>query len=312
MNTISRISIFCLTVSISTFLFIVQTGCTKTEVAVENASDEKEVTKIEKGDWPSCASESRKTVYDAYFESEEFAERLLLAGRVSTVLEELDKSRDKFLETGDLIEIFPLLLFYETKASLDLGLKPQITHKLEFMRLLLRRYDAYKTNRDLFESGELIAVDRQWRSYFEAAQKAQTGGVGKWTPKDGVDVLLEGVNAYVIYDLSRAVRFVVSDSEIENDVLERDFEASSELYSDAEQLAKADIRRHFTSAADVQDVDSMFGNGSQYVAFARNKAWEMGVGDGPLGVLSEQPVLIHDAGSRKFFPKELMDRGICR
>ncbi len=291
---------------------ILQSSCAKSEVAVETATDEAEVTKIDGQNWPPCAKESTKTPYDAYFENEEFGERLLLAGRVSTVLEELEKSQQRFAKTGDLIELFPLLLFYETKGSFDLGMKPQIVHKIEFMRLLLRRYDAYKTNREMFETGELIAVDRQWRSYFEAAKKAQGAGVGKWTPKDGVDVLLEGVNAYVIYDLSRAIRFVKANSKVETAELQKDFEAASDMYSDAEQLAKADIARHFKSGADIKDVESMFGNGSRYVAFARNKAWEMGVGDGPLGVLTEQPVLIHDGTSRKFFPKELMDRGICR
>jgi hypothetical protein len=180
------------------------------------------------------------------------------------------------------------------------------------MQLLIAGYDAYKYNREAYDSGDTQAVDRAWRDYFKAVGAAQSAGRGKWNPQDGVDALGDGINAHLLSDLPRAIRYVVGQSKVKKNDLERDFEASESFFAEAEAKAKEDVIKMLKSDADIAQAKQVFGNGSEFVAFARKKAWEMGVGSGPLGVLAEQPHFEHDSDSRKFFPKELMERGICR
>ncbi|MEZ5305921.1 MAG: DUF5995 family protein [Pyrinomonadaceae bacterium] len=261
-------------------------------------------------EYKSCGSSGQKLPYDAYFKEDEFSRRLALAGEVSSVLEELEKANDRFKKEGDLVEIFPALLYFETKDAFELGLKPEIKHKIEYMSLLLRLYDSYAVNRKAFEDGDMMGIDRQWRDYYKAVSKAQEE-TGKWKANDGVDVLLEGVNAHIIYDLPRAIRSVYKDSKSNRDEMKADFDAGSGIYADAEQALKAEVLLHFPNGEDREYAEKFYGNGSEYVIFTRSKAWEMGIGDGPLGVIEEQPTLKHDSTSRKFFPPALVKRGIC-
>ena len=128
----------------------------------------------------------------------------------------------------------------------------------------------------------------------------------------GVYVLLDGVNAHILYDLPRAIREVVKNSEADTSKLTEDFTAGDAIYPGAEESAKREILKRFNSAADTESVQKLFGNGSEYVKYSRQKAWQIGIGDGPLGLLEEQPHFPHDPSSRKYFPEELLKRGICR
>lgn len=283
-------------------------GCGKKD----SPNDDLLIKKIEGEKWPACDGVSPKTVYDTYFKTNEFARRLILAGRVSSITEELDRSRERFVNTGDLIEIFPLVYFYEMQHSLEAGMKPRMVHKIEYMELLIAGFDAYKYNRDAYDSGDKQAVGRQWREYFSAVEAAQKDGRGKWNPQDGVDALGVGFDAHLLSDLPRAIRYVVEKSDTDKVELQRDFDASNTFFAVAEARAKGDILKMFENKSARDEANQVFGNGSEFVAFARKKAWEMAVGGGPLGVLAEQPHFEHDAQSRIFFPKELMERGICR
>ena len=192
-----------------------------------------------------------------------------------------------FVATGDLIEIFPLVFFYQTRESLDLAMRPTIIHKKEYLQLLLSQYDAYYHNRNQYDEGNTEALDRQWRVYFDAADRAQQFEKGNWSATEGVDVLLEGLNAHLMYDLPRAIRYVTSKSEANKRELAKDFNSAKDLYADAEQKAKADILKTMATNARRKEAQNLFGNGAEYVKYVRTKSWEMGVGNGPLVVLQE-------------------------
>ena len=272
--------------------------------------DRSEVSAIDARNWPVCSDLKEKTVYDEFFAKEEFGPRLLLAGKVSSALEELEESRRVFREEGDLKEIFPMLLFYQIRESLRLIMTPKVKHKIEHLQLLLNTFDAYANNRRAFDAKEPDSVDKQWRAYFDAAAKAYEDG--DWSPQEGVDVLLEGVNAHVFYDLPRAVREAAKKSSAPKDELLADFTALDTIYPIAEERLKKDVLMFFEDDSEVEAVQKLYGNGAEYVRFSRGKAWEMGIGSGPLGIMEEQPHLDHDPDSRKYFPKELIERGICR
>lgn len=265
---------------------------------------------IDGKNWPVCTDLKEKTVYDEFFAKEEFGERLLLAGKVSSALEDLEKSRKAFQDEGDLKEIFPMLLFYQVRESLHLVMKPKVRHKTEHLQILLNTYDAYANNRRAFDAKEPDTVDKQWRTYFDAAAKAYDDE--DWSPEEGVDVLLEGVNAHVFYDLPRAVRDAVKENDAPKDELFADFTALDAIYPIAEERLKKDVLMFFEDDSEVEAVQKLYGNGAEYVRFSRGKAWEMGIGSGPLGIMEQQPHLDHDSDSRKYFPKELLERGICR
>jgi len=299
------------TITRAFFLFLLASVLASCGMQSE-AGQDNAIAKIEAMEWPPCASVSQKTVYDAFFNHDDFAERLMLAGQVSAILEELDDSRRNFKETGDLVDIFPLVMFYQYRDGLDLAMRPTVTLKKEFLRTIISEYDSYYRNRAAYDEDRIDDLDKQWRLYFDSADAAQEDGIGEWTADAGVNVLLEGVNAYLMYDLPRALRYVTSKNKDNIEPFAKDFEKFSDLYQDAEQLAKKDVLTVLPGGKEKKSAEKLFGNGTEYVSYIRSKSWEMGVGDGPLGVLQEQPVYDHDTSNRKFFPKKLMKRGICR
>ncbi len=306
-KSIPRI-VFVTAIGVAGFTSGFLSGCAQRD----SPADERLRTQIESEEWKKCDEVSPKTVYDAYFTGSEFADRLILAGRVSSILEELERSKTRFLNTGDLIEIFPVLYFYETQLALEAGLRPQIVNKIEYMKIIIAGYDAYKRNREAFDSGDMDAVDQRWLKYFQFAENAQPDGRGKWKLRDGVEALTEGINAHLASGVPRAIRIVLKESDVDQAGLKRDFQASDGFFLQAESKAKADILTLFDSSSAKEEANRIFGNSTEFVAIARKKAWEDGTVKSPFGSREPQSNFEHDSGSRKIFPKELMDRGICR
>ena len=263
---------------------------------------------IDSSDWPTCAAQSQKTDFDEYFVDEEFGARLQLAGRVSGAIEELEESADSFKEDRMLIDIFPYLLKLRLTENLKTGMSKAVKNKPAYLRVMLATYDAYSVNRDAFDRKEPDSVDRQWVEYFKSAEKLGS----EWTPDEGVNVLLSGINAHVLSDMPRALRYVKLKSKLESEEFEPDFRMIDKDFLAAEEELKKTVLGLFPTGEDNESAQKLYGNGYEYVKFAHEKAFKMGIGEGFLGVIEEQPHLNHDWKSTKYFPKALRERGVCR
>lgn len=291
---------------IKLFLFaILLSGCTPVGKVVRPPVKS---INIDDSDWPACSQMATSTDFDKFFEEEYFGERLQLAGRVSGAIEELEDSVSGFTEQGSLVEIFPTFLKYQMEESLKTGMSDSVRHNTEYLKIVLLAYDAYRVNRDSYDKREPDSVDRQWAEYFRKAEKFDD----EWTPEQGVDVLLDGINAHVLSDLPRAIRFVKLRTELEPKEMETDFKKTDKDFLVAETRLKKDVLGLFENAEARDSVQRLFGNGYEYVKYSRGKAFEMGSGKGPLGVIEEQAQLNHDWKSRKYFPESVRKRGICR
>ena len=263
---------------------------------------------IDASDWPECSEESEKTDYDEYFLDEEFGKRLQLAGRLSGAIEELEDSAESFEEEQLLIDIFPYLLKLRLIENLRTGMSKGVKNKTTYLSAMLATYDAYSVNRDAFDRKEPDSVDRQWVEYFRQAEKLGD----EWTPEEGVDVLLSGINAHILSDMPRALRYVKLKSKLGREEFEPDFRLIDKDFLAAEAKLKKTVLGFFPTGKENESAQKFFGNGYEYVKFSHQKAFEMGFGDGFLGVIEEQPVLNHDWKSTKYFPEKLRKRGVCR
>lgn len=251
------------------------------------------------------------TRFDAFFNREDFEMRLKSAGQVSDILEELANSRENFLKTGDFIELFPALYFHTTKGIFNDVLADRYVYPTETMDMMLRFYDSYKMNRELFEQGGADAVEPHWKKYY---QKAINGN--KLTSKSEkfsqtIDVLISAIEAHLV-DLSRLVRYITSNSLVSKSELKVEFDRMDSVFENAAKQAIQDTIKAFAARKSVVPADEMFGLGAAYIISARKNSWNSGVSSQPLPTKKPQPVYKHNPNSRRFFPKEFFERGICR
>ncbi|MCO6510889.1 MAG: hypothetical protein J5I65_08855 [Aridibacter famidurans] len=253
---------------------------------------------------PVCDPSAPETPYDRFF-SRDDGTGLALAGSVSSVLEELSAGRDKYLKTGDPVELFPTIYYHTTRHGFDLALRNGSEEGPVLLDMILRFYDAYKNNRDRHDAGN--AVEQHWKPFFEAASAAEADpGVQR-----SIDILNEGVDAHILYDVPRFVRQMRDERRVEDAVLRSAFRKFDEVFDEASEDLRKDLAVRDPAGAS-EDFDSVFKSAASMVRFKRAKGFELGMSDRPLATLEPQPVLEHDPESRRFFPKPLLRRGICR
>ncbi|QQS41361.1 MAG: hypothetical protein IPM63_18700 [Acidobacteriota bacterium] len=253
---------------------------------------------------PECDPAAPETPYDRFF-SRDDGTGLALAGRVSSVLEELSAGRDRYLRTGEPVELFPTIYYHTTRFGFDLALRDGNEEGPVLLDMILRFYDAYKNNRDRHDTGK--APEAHWMPFFEAASAADPDiGI-----QESIDILNEGVDAHILYDVPRFVRRMRDEGTVDEAVLRSAFKRFDEVFDRASEDLRKDLSERDPASAGME-FDSLFRSAASMVRFKRARGFELGMSDRPLATVEPQPVLEHDPGSRKFFPEQLLRRGICR
>ena len=263
----------------------------------------------------SCGKECESKDAHPFFDHEDLELRLKKAGEVSGILEKLGSSREKFLETGDFKELFPTLYFHTTKLEFDKVLGNKTQNPIEKLEMIISFFDAYQFNRELFEKGGPGAVEPHWKTYFEKAVAAnESGAVGDKYDKM-TELMFDGVDAHVVYDLPRFVRYFTSKKPERVAELKQEYNGIDSVFVEAAQNANGDILKALEALGvkrPGKNGDSMFKSGASYIIVARKNSWDIGVSSQPLLTKGPQPVLKRDSNSRKYFPPDVLKTGICR
>jgi hypothetical protein len=220
------------------------------------------------------------------------------AEQVSRILDELSKSRDKFLQTGDLIELFPELYYHATRAQFERAMTldpPMAEAMLGFMAVY---YDSYKSNRLAFDSGGAKAVEPHWKLYYQRAvernlQKAPA-------PYEVLAVLLYGIDAHII-DFGRALRYTLANSGVNADEFRAVHLKTDAAFFKADEAINKDVAEVRKLKGKIMSLESQLSLGARYVIKGRNEAWTEAVGKGPLRARATQPVLPRLDGSNTYF-----------
>ncbi len=262
--------------------------------------------------WKSCEKQCDPTEALPFFDHEDFELRLKKAGKVSGILERLGESREKFLKAGDFRELFPVIYFHTTNEIFKRVLANKSQNPVEKLELIIGFFDAYQFNRELFEKGGPDSVEPHWKKYFEKAVAAnESGAVGDKYDKM-TEIMFDGIDAHVVYDLPRFVRYFTSKKPEGVAEIEKEYNGIDSVFVEAAQKANADILEATGVADNDKTGNNIFKSGVSYIIVARKKSWELGIGSEPLLTKKPQPVLKHEPSSRTYFPTDVSKPGICR
>ncbi|MCB1023276.1 MAG: hypothetical protein KDB79_02730, partial [Acidobacteria bacterium] len=260
----------------------------------------------------SCSEECKRSDVLPFLDHEDFEARLVKAREISAILEELENSRKKFLAAGNFLELFPTVYYYTTKFEFERVVANKTRYPLEKMEMIIRFFDAYKYNREAFEKGGTKAVEPHWKKYYEKAQAANNAVKFEDKYDTATEILLDGIDAHLVYDLPRFVRYFSLNSRKPIAELKEEYDALDEVLSFAAAQTDRDILNSFKISPNGESAYEMFFSGAAYLKNSRKMAWDLGVSRKPLLTKEAQPVLRHNASSTKFLPTALKEKGVCR
>lgn len=151
------------------------------------------------------------SLYNRYFQNidnqltNEFKNHLKILFGITFELKEL---RDNFVETGNLINLFPTAYFHTTYLKLEQILDGVYDFPIEKIKQIQYFYYAYRYNRNLWESGEKNLVENHWKRHFEQCEHK----ISKYDFKKYLGyIIATGIEAHVEYDLARALQFSIKN-----------------------------------------------------------------------------------------------------
>jgi hypothetical protein len=204
-------------------------------------------------------------------------------------LKELGDYRTSFLSKFDFINLFPTVYYEVTQLEMQrLAAGGTFSHPIAHMQQMLAFFDAYKFNRDIWNSGGI--AEPHWRAAFVAATSANISPT--LTLLDLERVVDAGITAHVEYDLPRALRDSFKNTfelNLTPDDLRPDFIASNQTLRDSMAI----------SAADIQNAVS--GPSWLFPSIQEMLDYAAGITD---GVISKR-VLAWDEASGDFLPPEI-------
>lgn len=220
------------------------------------------------------------------------------AEQVSAVLSDLAKRRERFLASGDLIEIFPTIYYYTTQAQFREALNNDPDVAATMLGLIVTFYDAYLANRFAFEKGGAKAVEPHWKRFYERA--VEENRAKKTSTLTVFAISLYAVDAHLI-DLARSIRFTLDRTSVTREKLRAAYYKTDPVFYDAGKSAMADLSKVQNLEERYVSIERRLGLGARYVITARSNSWQEAAGDGPLRAVAPQPVLPRGPGSTEFF-----------
>jgi hypothetical protein len=268
--------------------------------------------------WADCGSVCKPSAADKFFQYPDYEERLQKAMEMSGILDSLGEMRDHFLRTGDMKDLFPAIYYNTTDIEFKAILNDEMAHPVQKMGMMENFYDAYLMNRAAFDSGGLNAVEPHWRDYYRSAQEANKllaeTGFGDQLMLAGAacKVLNDGVKAHVDFDLPRAIRASVPDSDVGRQKLRADFDKTNPFFDKSITMGRQDINHALFPGSKTVGVSSRLASliCAPDVVGKRNKAWGTAVNRAaPLPTSGAQPQYKHPASTTHL--PESLKRGIC-
>ena len=231
------------------------------------------------------------------------------------IIESLGGYRQKFLRQGNLIDLFPTA-YYHTTLSETLKIVDNKYHlPIEKINQLIAFYDAYQRNRLYWDSGKKQLVELHWEKHF---YEASSGLSDVNFACSGIASVLESaIEAHVIYDLPRALRYAFDNRRnkgIRPKDLLPEFEATNKIFSSTNQKTKSDIASILNCAVWWQDVgEAIFGRFYKTdgdVIKLRKDAWNLAFTPLPINGLDNSELLSQPFTNHL----ELLNKGksICR
>ncbi|MCB2092738.1 MAG: hypothetical protein KDF58_14925, partial [Alphaproteobacteria bacterium] len=174
--------------------------------------------------------------------SPEKEEREKLYLQLVGVLHELWDYRQKYRTAGHFMDIFPSVYYHITSLEMDKIRLGAYQHPTWKMSQMLAFYEAYSVNRRNWDTNNKGAVEPHWVNHFTVANE-QYNGVN-WLCTGIQQTLNTAINAHVIYDLPRSIRFAFNNKTnpnlTESDI-KPEFMAVNASFSSALQFAVDDI-----------------------------------------------------------------------
>lgn len=170
------------------------------------------------------------------------------ARRVNQILHELKTMRENFLQTGDLIDIFPTVYYHVTIHEFENTLSGKFQNPTAILDLIINFYEIYNANRQAFLKDGIGAVDPQWREFY---RKAISGNdyhrkssnlfkplIMLWKVKQ---ILQSGFAGHITFDLPCAISRTLQFAEADKDSIYKDFRLSDSVMKIADDAANRDI-----------------------------------------------------------------------
>lgn len=231
------------------------------------------------------------------------------------VLDELAGYRNRLFADKDFIDLFPTAYYHTTFNEMERIRRGEYQYPVEKMGQMLAFYDAYKVNRQNWETGNVRGVEEHWRKHFDIVAEENRGPSAVWAV---FPVLTSGIDAHVEYDLARAIKHAYQnrfDRSATPDKLKADFELTDRIFSQTVSRTNQDIAEAFSFTGFDKvakgvgfDIGAYF-VGDKKVINGRHQAWDDAFNSSSLKTKNTpQPVMDHSAlfeAGQEFCPAQL-------
>lgn len=196
---------------------------------------------------------------------DECALRKELYTKLLGIATELGAYRRMYVQTGDLINLFPTVYYHMTVIEMNNIRKGQIKYSVDKMRQMIYFFDAYQFNRVQNDSGR----EEHWRRHFAEVSEAGSYDFCQSFRK----VMTSAIRAHVRFDLARAIRHAYDFSNSGSPVseLKAEFESTNSIFGLAQEKALDDINQ-VTGCAKLSNLNFRIFGG---ITLKEVKEWRM-------------------------------------
>lgn len=206
------------------------------------------------------------------------------------ILDELEKANTTFTDKGDFTDIFAAAYYHVTEMEMQNIMNDKFAYPAEKMEMMIDFYDAYRYNREMWDSGQSNNVEPQWLNYFKNAQafNKTMKDSSVFGPSDGIElmkVIDSGIQAHVGFDLPRAIRNNYQNnvaSSVDQQTLTAEFLNSNALFVPAMEAANTDVSAALSRSQIAYpkpaalNLAASFGKSSESVIQMRENALKLG------------------------------------
>ncbi|MBX3292756.1 MAG: hypothetical protein KF881_07690 [Acidobacteria bacterium] len=229
------------------------------------------------------------------------AEILDRAEHVSAVLDKLVERREAFLNSGDIVEIFPALYFHTTRQFFEKAFAFESDVSTAMLKMIEAFHDAYEYNRIAFDTGGAKAVEPHWKKYYVRASQERRRKPGKpISLLTAYAILLHGIDAHLI-DLGRTVRNESSSHIVRSDAFREAYFRMNKVFARAAQAANRDLSAALGIRSRLLDFERSLSLGARYIIQGRTASWNEGIGVDPLRAKGPHPVMPSQRRSFYYF-----------
>ncbi len=156
---------------------------------------------------------------------------------------ELHNYRQKFLEKGDMINLFPTAYYHTTMIEMKAIAAGSFAYPIEKLKQMIAFFEAYRVNRTNWDNGLTDNVEPHWQEHFRYAESDDAQSNLFCTRV--AYVLGSAIVAHVKFDLPRAIHHAFSnryDRRItQGSVLIGDFLATDQVFNQSMNSTLADV-----------------------------------------------------------------------